>query len=741
MKLSAVNNSENTKHYQQQEQNKQQSFKGVIDGLVDFWQFVDNGGRAVQFTVEDMCGTNFPRSIKGLLAGKKYTGRFNIPAFLQEAIREFLTGPTMCITPWVIITLAMKANKSADIHRENISNLSYLFNKTAVSEGQNIKDAFYTTVVKDMYNKTLGYDVSDEHINEMVSLFKKLENVGEGKQKEKEIKGEIQELYEKVIKGKDKYEKGINFLNTSYSVSESKEGTTRLQNYASYATSYIKDYVNKFGADKANIEKFKSIALGRRSLIIVSMVAITGILMSQIPKIYTKASGKVNPNASAIYDEAKKNQNSQNKVQNLENSENTSQKPSKTKNILTGIFAIVAATAAVGALLFKNKDSSPMLQNMFNKLNELTQGMGEKTNKLFEQIGKMTDNESADKIFKLYEPTGANNSFMGLVTLMFGMVIAPRVLTAAKRNPNDKEATKDEITEILCRDLITVLTILFALKSTNSLIGAAATKLTGIPMTTKPYQSLFDNSIKGFKNKVLDFMSNPLDKLRTIGKNILDTLHPTGGVRLSTNDENTSKFSNYTFDCMAKILNCVEEEKGDKNKVFEKIVDGAIEKCKKALNGDEKKGIFGITERIRLAANKNGGGIKSLVVEKENLETIIENLKQLKEKGIEGLEDLEKNTGEALNAFLNDKNNSLVKSTKRLNAFLRTMALAIESGFLGWGLPALNQKRLERKYLKNQDTFEGTLEDRSQASLLDKNIKAREIKLYHSFLSNKVQSN
>ena len=84
--------------------------------------------------------------------------------------------------------------------------------------------------------------------------------------------------------------------------------STKFKNYVEYASAYINDFTKKFGSDvnSENIAAFKKSWIGKRMITVASMFFITGILMSQIPKLYTKASGHVNPNASAIYDEAKK---------------------------------------------------------------------------------------------------------------------------------------------------------------------------------------------------------------------------------------------------------------------------------------------------------------------------------------------------------------------------------------------------------------------------------------------------
>ena len=88
----------------------------------------------------------------------------------------------------------------------------------------------------------------------------------------------------------------------------------------------------------------------------------------------------------------------------------------------------------------------------------------------------------------------------------------------------------------------------------------------------------------------------------------------------------------------------------------------------------------------------------------ENAKNILELLKDTRnqknayEKFINN-DKLDKRLENLLVDFFQDENNTLVYSAKKLNAALRTIALAIESTYLGFGLPALNQRRLEKKYL------------------------------------------
>lgn len=316
MHLTSINNSIPLKAYNNKSNSP--SFKGLTQGIVDIWQFVDNHGRAMQFTIEDMTGTNLPRSYKGLMAGKKYTGHFNIPAFLQEAIREFLTGPTMCAVPVFVMWLAKKTGKNAETRFTNVRNLSYLMENTNIKQGEDLENAFYSTVVKDMYNKTTSKEVADDKVQKMVEIFKKFAKEDNKKEKSN-ILSEAQKEFENVVKDSLDDHGDANFILAKYSKNANAIGTTKFKDYLGYTTSYYQDFTKKTGSEvtqdfinnfKNNIDVFKKTALGKRVFVVAGgMLALTGILMSQIPKWYTKASGKINPNAKAIYDEASKQKN------------------------------------------------------------------------------------------------------------------------------------------------------------------------------------------------------------------------------------------------------------------------------------------------------------------------------------------------------------------------------------------------------------------------------------------------
>ena len=83
-------------------------------------------------------------------------------------------------------------------------------------------------------------------------------------------------------------------------------------------------------------------------------------------------------------------------------------------------------------------------------------------------------------------------------------------------------------------------------------------------------------------------------------------------------------------------------------------------------------------------------------------------------------------------ALCNKETNALAKSVNGLNSYLKTAALGIEVGYLGFGLPALNQKRLEKKYLSEKPI--GEQRGDTFSPINDRHIKAQEIKLYSQFM-------
>lgn len=305
--------------------NNNMHFKGFADCAVVMWNIIDKGGRALQFTIEDMFGTNFPRTYKGAMSGYKYTGKVNIPSLLQEAIREFLTGPIMSVSPFVILAIATAlGGKSANTHVKNIENLSYLMqniNMEDASDASAFKNNYFKKIITDMLEKTLDTkELQDDDIKELFDGIKNYDNIitttsketkKRSKQQAKEALNSLQNSFENIIKRSRSTFSGTDFQTAVFSLSENKTATTNFENYVQYASAFANDYIKQNKTEEGinlareTIQAFKKNWIGKRILTIISMIALTGVIMSIIPKLYTLASGKKNPDTKVFTDVAK----------------------------------------------------------------------------------------------------------------------------------------------------------------------------------------------------------------------------------------------------------------------------------------------------------------------------------------------------------------------------------------------------------------------------------------------------
>lgn len=366
--------------------------------------------------------------------------------------------------------------------------------------------------------------------------------------------------------------------------------------------------------------------------------------------------------------------------------------------------------------------SSNIVTSMSKKYSSVCNALGNK-------LENSPNKDKFDKLLKKIEPTGANNTYEIMTALMAFVVVVPRVLAAKKRNPNDKEATKDEIKEILFRDIQTILIILLALNAITAAITGKWGSKHGLPLTTKPLEKVFDTNEKGFKGiskKFGEFFSNPVDKLKKIGKNTLDIINPVGGAFALNSEQIANKYSGYSsLSQVQKLFKQIETEKGDKEKIFNKVMDILI---------DEQKAIMQKNAKI----NSAGGNIEMAEFQK-----VLESLEGVKKEGIdaflqkEGI-DLdnfsESIAGKQIVEFFKDKNNALVEMGTKVNSVLRMGAFGFNIAYLGFGLPILNEKRLERKYLKdNPNALSGVKKEKiekPQNSIVSDNKR----NLYKNFL-------
>ncbi len=328
------------------------SFKGIdpTSSMIDFWAAVARGGLAASFTVQDMLGTNFPRTFAALDRNKDITGKNNYKAAVEVAIREFTTGPSMFIIPALVLAGASRysgeANKVpvdniavfSDIMKGSINSLSdnkfkdinfkTLSKEELQSAGIEIKKTFYKDVFESIFSQFA--DIKDINIDEYIDLMLKAEDPATPKRNffmsmaNKRImkngvavdaKDEIlSQLSTKFVADKKAHTQGWGDFLTAKIVPGTKSFKISdiIDDMKNYSNDFAKQYISAQSKDITSgskvlinkfINNFRDSRIGTRFITNVMMVVATGLFMSIIPKLYTR--NKTNPETDAIYAQVK----------------------------------------------------------------------------------------------------------------------------------------------------------------------------------------------------------------------------------------------------------------------------------------------------------------------------------------------------------------------------------------------------------------------------------------------------
>ncbi len=333
--------------------NNSPSFRGLdpTTSLINFWAAIARGGLAASFTVQDMLGTNFPRTFAALDRNKDITGKNNYKAAVEVAIREFTTGPSMFIIPALVLAGASRYSGSAnkvpvdniaifsDIMKGTINNLSEnkfkdvdfkaLSKEELTEAGMQIKKTFYKDVFESIFSQfdnTAGIN-TDEYVelmlkvedsntpkrNFFMSMFnKKVMKNGVPVDSKDEI---LSQLSTKFVADKKSHTKDWgNFLSAKIIPDAKPLNISAIaDDMKNFSNDFAKQYISAQGKDiktgsRVLIEKFvnnfRDSRIGSRFITNVVMVVATGLFMSIIPKLYTRS--KTNPETEAIYAQVNK---------------------------------------------------------------------------------------------------------------------------------------------------------------------------------------------------------------------------------------------------------------------------------------------------------------------------------------------------------------------------------------------------------------------------------------------------
>ena len=644
---------------------KDTSFKGVTDGLIKFWEGVDRGGLAASFTIQDMLGTNIPRTWAAKDVGKDLTGKNNWGAVLENGLREFLTGPSMFVVPGAVYYASMKiGGKSNGVPVQTIKDFSEIINNSNVStQGKEVfKKDFYGSVLKKVFANFDGIDNIekiaekginlDDYVDEIIKMesahkkgfWKNIRNIPVPESKEDILAGIVKRFVSDKKANTSGYQDFLKALVTDNRLEDAAKYEIKIDELIKRMIKYSDDLFDSFSKSSDNFEEFlKNFTkkrMGSRFATNIAMGVFTALAMWFIPKIYTI--NKTNPETDPVR-----------------------QKASELKG---------------------------------KKSNEVSFG-GRNINDVMLQIGEKVapgnDNWLSKHAGSL-ESNWINVARPIFYTLITGFTLVPRLIQSTRR---DIESSKknggpiqwDETSNILRRDITTILTILFAMEGMGAAMGLNASKKSGLVLT-----------------------SDILRKEDGLLKKIIKIFNPEGGVKVLSKTEATAQMSNFAnLDEVIRFLRKNQNYNGDLNK---------------SLHIDAKETKEGV-ETLYVAAKKVFGDI----IDKKDVK--VADLVDYIGKNSPKKDDVDA----LLNLLNNTDKNPLLKFANKINAIFQTVSLAIVTGFLGFGLPKINDFIIKRKYLKNNNTLHPKYNDPNvhipDYSILN-SLKPFERQTYQYFLGN-----
>lgn len=285
------------------------------------------------------------------------------------------------------------------------------------------------------------------------------------------------------------------------------------------------------------------------------------------------------------------------------------------------------------------------------QINKIASAIGQQMSSGVTKIGRAVQKPDSfvQKANKFVEGRGMNPGRSAFLALVYSCTLIPRLL---------KARDKDERLEILRRDLVTVTTICFAMKALKAGSCQIAAKKTGLPLVDPV--SLKD--------------ANPFVKA-------LGYFQERGATAYSADDIAVNYSNVKGKDMLTRFLTFVDENNGNVGKVLtfdraktsifgKKTPDGPLTKASKKLLGNK----FDFTQ--------SGSDIINAI-----------NKLDENNAGFKAIEE----------ALKNDKSNPVTRFGQGVSSKFETASLVAVAGFLGFGLPKLNEKLTKDKYFNKKD--------------------------------------
>lgn len=619
MQISKVN-ADQTQSVPRKTKNNQQyraSFKGGGNFVIGTMDAIDRGGLFASFMVQDLLGTILPRPLMGLHRNKSENkGKTNTAFALKEAIREVLTGPSMFIIPMGMLAASTKAiGKTVNVPAQLIDSFGGIFKDSVTKDNLANKDnvlkkTFYTNSIKKMLEDTTA--------NKDVDFTKQASDLAD----------EYMDLASH--KTKTPF---LKKLKGEYLKDSTEEVTNKFLNN-------FRQTIKKHAVDTTT--DFTSVALGKKGTSIEQMLShmerYADDAIKHVPAQINAAKGK---DFTKVVADVLDNFN--------------------TKRINTRFGLNIGMTAAVISFL----SIIPTLYNKTSKGNPGLVGLDDNNPPAAQTAAtqqgkaakpsfgsaegfakKIVGDGILSKFAKGIEYNEHNMDLPVMMTTMGGGVLAPRVV---------KAKDKYDLQEIVRRDVLTILTIVFGQKIISNTISKINEHRTGFVLAKKAG----DYGTK-----------KPIQK-------VLDYLKYSKGVNVLKSKQLIAKYSD------------IENYHGG--------VTGFCESIDK--EGGNLSKLFGFNKNTKSALGNILGGEAELA--KADNKTIIEAIKTAGKENIDKIAAEFKNgidakTGKSIE-------NAFVKKAKLMNnAFDFAAMFILVPSILGIGIQKFNEKCTKKEKAKEK---------------------------------------
>ena len=543
-RLSVNNNSVNSTNKNKNNQNP--NFKGIgsaalnIPGGVMNW--IEEGGFVTSFLIQDTLGMTVPRTREGLYRDRdKKTTKFKDMNFKEAGevfIREFLSGPLMMFTPFLVFALTKKfMGKSTFNHRGLIKKLGKNFtetikNKKAGDTVKGLKENFYRSTLNEMVEGTTpNAKGKNEFINKIYDHVTKLDDL---EAQLKNAKGKsFKDRITNIFKPKSKKVQSERDILKSQ-IAETKG--TMLQELNDFHTSNSTEFglVNKI---KLNNDIYGA----NESIESMRNYAFDAIKSDDVSKLTEESTKKF-----------------------------------ANQTMVKRIFATVAAS--LGTI-----GSTSIVPAIYTILNPVPPGAMDNAcfnpehdhkpeikAKAKQQENKKGNVQFKGNVLKQLQFDGNQLTPLLMTALATGGLIVPRVHTAVKRAPMDEDGKKNliEVPEILTRDIISTTAVTF-----------------GVPVLSKAMVNTYENA-SGF------VLINKPKKEMSMAKKIIDTINPLSSVEPFSNKDLKSIYGHIeNKEQLTNFAKYIDERGGNLVKVFKTLKNGKDSFAGTAANFDNLSGL------------------------------------------------------------------------------------------------------------------------------------------------------